>query len=49
VVARLDELIVILENGFVGQIGRGDEESDTKARAEQVLREGKGEESRRST
>ena len=45
VISRLDELVAILEEGFVGQIGQGDEESDTKARAEGVLREGKGESS----
>jgi hypothetical protein len=45
VISRLDELVRILEEGFVGQIGRGDEDSDTKARAEGVLREGKGESS----
>lgn len=45
VISRLDELVRILEEGFVGRIGRGDEESDTKARAEGVLREGKGESS----
>jgi hypothetical protein len=45
VISRLDELVTILEGGFVGQIGKGDEESDTKARAEGVLRERKGESS----
>lgn len=44
-VKRLDELTGVLERGFVGRITRGDEESDTKGRAEEVLREGKGEES----
>lgn len=43
VISRLDELVSILEEGFVGQIGRGDETSNTKARTEGVLREGKGE------
>lgn len=43
VIARLDELIGVLENGFVGRIGRGEEESDTKKRAEGVLESGKGE------
>jgi hypothetical protein len=38
-------LVSILEEGFVGQIGRGDEESDTKARAASALRDGKGESS----
>ena len=42
-ISRLDELIEILELGFVGQIGRMDEQSDTRGRAEEVLREGKGE------
>jgi len=42
-ISRLDELIEVLEKGFVGQIGRGEEASDTKGRAEGVLREGKGE------
>jgi hypothetical protein len=42
-IARLDELIDVLENGFVGKIGRGDEESSTKGRAERVLKEGEGE------
>jgi hypothetical protein len=44
VLSRLDELIGVLENGFVGRIAKGDETSDTKGRAEGVLREGKGEE-----
>ena len=43
VISRLDELVEVLENGFVGHIGRGDEESDTRGRAEAVLRDGKGE------
>ena len=43
-ISRLDELIDILENGFVGQIDRGDEDADTQSRAKRVLREGKGEE-----
>lgn len=37
-VKRLDELIAILENGFVGQIGQGDEEPDTRAQAEEALK-----------
>ena len=41
-ISRLDELIEILEMGFVGRIG-GAEHSDTKGRANEVLREGKGE------
>ncbi|CZR60345.1 related to HAD superfamily hydrolase [Phialocephala subalpina] len=43
VVSRLDELIEILEDGFVGQIGREDEESDARKRAEEVLKEGRAE------
>lgn len=43
-ISRLDELIDILENGFVGRIDRGEEDADTQNRAERVLREGKGEE-----
>ncbi|OJD31719.1 had superfamily [Diplodia corticola] len=37
-VGRLDDLIGVLENGFVGQIGQGDEEPDTRAQAEQALK-----------
>ncbi|TVY30498.1 putative uncharacterized hydrolase [Lachnellula hyalina] len=44
VISRLDELIEILEKGFVGRIARGDEDDDLKGRAEGVLRDGKGEE-----
>ncbi|KAL2071570.1 hypothetical protein VTL71DRAFT_12805 [Oculimacula yallundae] len=47
IVSRLDDLIEILENGFVGKIGR-DEESDTRGRAEGVLAGGKSEEGMRS-
>lgn len=36
--ARLDDLIEVLENGFVGQVGQGDEEPDTRAQAEAALR-----------
>ena len=43
VIARLDELIDVLENGFVGRIGSREEGSDTRARAEGVLKSGKGE------
>jgi len=43
VVLRLDELIEVLENGFVGRIGRGEEGGDTRGRAQDVLREDKGE------
>lgn len=46
-IRRLDELIDILEMGFVGRIGRGEEGSDTKGRAEDVLREGVGEVTRK--
>ena len=42
-ISRLDELIGILEEGFVGRIDRGDEESDTRGRAEGVLSSGRGE------
>jgi len=48
IVSQLDELIEILEDGFIGRIGRG-ENSDTGARAEGVLREGKGEDHKRSS
>lgn len=43
-ISRLDELIDVLENGFVGHVGRGEEGADTRSRAERVLREGRGEE-----
>lgn len=42
-VARLDELVEVLENGFVGRIERSAEDNDTRARAEGVLESGKGE------
>ncbi|KAG0645895.1 putative hydrolase [Hyphodiscus hymeniophilus] len=42
-ISRLDELVEVLEKGFVGRIGKGEEGSDTKGRAEGVLREGVGE------
>lgn len=42
-ISRLDELIEVLENGFVGHIGRGDEADDTRSRAETVLSTGKRE------
>ncbi|KAG4443483.1 hypothetical protein IFR05_001053 [Cadophora sp. M221] len=42
IVSQLDELIEILEKGFVGKIGRG-EDSDTGARAKGVLGNGKAE------
>jgi hypothetical protein len=38
----LDELIQILEDGFVGRVKEG-ERSDTGARAEEVLASGQGE------
>lgn len=47
IVSRLDDLIEILEKGFVGKIGRG-EDSDTGARAEGALNGGKAEEVTRS-
>jgi hypothetical protein len=43
IVSQLDELIEILEKGYVGKIGRGDD-SDTGGRAEGVLKNGKAEE-----
>jgi len=43
VISRLDELIDVLNGGFVGHIARGDENNDLKGRAEGVLRGGKGE------
>ncbi|KAH8685672.1 HAD-like domain-containing protein [Tricladium varicosporioides] len=42
-ISRLDELIGVLEKGFVGRIGQGDEGSDLKGRVEGVLKAGKGE------
>jgi hypothetical protein len=42
-ISRLDELIEVLEAGFVGRIGRAEEGSDTRERAEGVLRDGKRE------
>lgn len=38
-VGRLDDLIPILENGFEGQIGQGEENPDTRAQAEAVLKQ----------
>lgn len=43
IVSRLDELIDILEDGFLGRTDGGDGPSETRARAEGVLREGKAE------
>lgn len=42
-ISRLDELIGVLEQGFVGRIASGEEDGDTKGRAEGVLEGGKGE------
>lgn len=42
-ISQLDELVDILENGFVGRIARDDRASDTRGRAEGVLESGKGE------
>lgn len=42
-ITRLDELIPVLENGFVGRVASGDEESDLRDRAEGVLQAGKRE------
>lgn len=42
-IRRLDELVEVLENGFVGRVGRGEEGGDTRARAEEVLRAGRRE------
>lgn len=38
-IRRLDELIDVLEQGFVGKITATDENSDTKGRAEGVLKD----------
>lgn len=42
-ISRLDELISVLENGFVGRIGKGEESDDTRRCAEAVLIARKGE------
>jgi HAD superfamily hydrolase (TIGR01549 family) len=42
-IRQLDELIEVLEMGFVGRIGKCEEGSDTKGRAEGLLREAVGE------
>ena len=42
-ISRLDELVEVLERGFVGKVGKVDKGSDTKGRAKEVLREGVGE------
>ena len=39
VVFSLDDLIPILEKGFVGQVGQDEENQDTRAQAEAVLKE----------
>jgi phosphoglycolate phosphatase-like HAD superfamily hydrolase len=38
VVRRLDELIAVLEEGFVGQIPKGDESPDTRKQVEDALK-----------
>lgn len=38
-IKRLDELVGILEGGFVGRTAGGEEISDTKARAEKTLKD----------
>lgn len=46
VIVRLDELVEVLENGFVGRVkekSRDVEGEDTHERAERVLESGKGE------
>lgn len=43
-IRRLDELVDILENGFRGQITRGDKSSDLKGRAERTLAQDRAEE-----
>jgi HAD superfamily hydrolase (TIGR01509 family) len=42
-ISQLDELIDVLEKGFVGRTASREEQSNTKVRAEKVLKEGKGE------
>ena len=42
-IRRLDELIGVLEEGFVGRVGWGEEGGDTRERAEGVVREAVGE------
>lgn len=36
-IRRLDELIVVLENGFFGEVGQGEEDVDAKGMAEKAL------------
>ncbi|CZT41252.1 related to HAD superfamily hydrolase [Rhynchosporium secalis] len=47
IVSRLDDLIEVLEKGFVGRIG-SEEENNTRERAEHVLRGGRSEDGVRS-
>jgi len=42
-ISRLDELVEVLERGFVGRVERDEERDDVRERAEGVLREGRGE------
>lgn len=42
-IKRLDELVGILESGFVGRTAGGEETSDTKARAMKTMEENHGE------
>jgi HAD superfamily hydrolase (TIGR01509 family) len=42
-ISRLDELVEVLESGFVGQTVAAVEESDARGRAEEVLRDRQGE------
>jgi phosphoglycolate phosphatase-like HAD superfamily hydrolase len=42
-ISQLDELIEVLDKGFVGRIGKRDQSSDLRKRAEGVLESGKGE------
>jgi hypothetical protein len=37
-IKRLDELIQILEEGFVGEVGQGNESVDAKGMAEEALK-----------
>lgn len=36
-IKRLDDLVGVLEEGFVGEIGQGEEQPDTKSQAEAAL------------
>jgi len=42
-IRRLDELIDVLEEGFVGRVDEREEDGDTRTRAEEVLQGDKGE------